>query len=198
MRKGLVVLSFLALMGGDSLVLAADNSWFIGGEFGGIHIEPKAKSTDSGKVYSAKATVNASYESIKVGKYFDYGRVYGNFGIQNKKKGFSSYAFGLNYDYTFDVDFPFAPFVGVTAGYAKSKLRDDDFFANKPDGFYYGAGLGAIYKIDKNLELEVGARYVGANIKDSGDGIDSWGDYVSDKIEVEDFTQYYLGLNYRF
>lgn len=206
MKKSLIVASLL-LVGSSALVAAdMDNSWFVGGEFGGMNIDTKIKG--SAIVPSAsinidveeKDTTKATYEALKVGKYFEYGRVYGTIGKQNKKDDFSSYSLGVGYDYMFKNKSDFTPFLGVNASYTKAKIDDEvieNLSLDKPKGFSYGIEAGFVYAATKNVELEMGVRYMKSNIDESfsiSDGTNS----ANIKIEAENITQYYVGLNYKF
>jgi|GEM_PF-2247527 len=79
MKKSLVAASLLLAA---SAVLADSNAWFVGGEFGGMSIHGKtsasASSSFSGYSFwegSSSESIDATYEALKVGKYFEYGRV---------------------------------------------------------------------------------------------------------------------------
>ena len=206
MKKSLIVASLL-LVGSSALVAAdMDNSWFVGGEFGGMNIDTKIKGSlivPSASInidVEEKDTTKATYEALKVGKYFEYGRVYGTIGKQNKKDDFSSYSLGVGYDYMFKNKSDFTPFVGVNASYTKAKIDDEvieNFSLDKPKGFSYGIEAGFVYAATKNVELEMGVRYMKSNIDESfsiSDGTNS----ANIKIEAENITQYYVGLNYKF
>ena len=84
--KNMLLASLLAFSG--TALLAESNLWFVGGEFGGMEMKYKFESEVSGTPYNFCDTVNASYESLKIGKYFDYGRIYGSVVRQNKKDDF--------------------------------------------------------------------------------------------------------------
>ena len=94
----------------------------------------------------------------------------------------------------------FTPFLGVNASYTKAKIDGelyDVLSLDKPKGFSYGIEAGFVYEMNKNLELEMGIRYMKSNIDESfsiSDGTNS----ANIKIEAENITQYYLGLNYKF
>ena len=206
MKKSLVVASLL-FIGSSALVAAEmDNSWFVGGEFGGMNIDTKIKGSavipsESINISGEeKDTTKATYEALKVGKYFEYGRVYGTIGKQNKKDDFSSYSLGVGYDYMFKNKSDFTPFLGVNASYTKAKIDDEVIeilSLDKPKGFSYGIEAGFVYAATKNVELEMGVRYMKSNIDESfsfSDGTNS----ANIKIEAENITQYYLGLNYKF
>ncbi|WP_041963696.1 outer membrane beta-barrel protein [Sulfurospirillum cavolei] len=206
MKKSLVVASLLFI--GSSALVAAEmgNSWFVGGEFGGMNIDTKIKGSavipsESINISAEeKDTTKATYEALKIGKYFEYGRVYGSLAKQNEKDDFSSYTLGVGYDYMFKNKSDFTPFLGVNASYTKAKIDGelyDVLSLDKPKGFNYGVEAGFVYAMSKNLELEMGVRYMKSNIDESfsfSDGTNS----ANIKIEAENITQYYLGLNYKF
>lgn len=205
MKKSLIVASLLFV--GSSALVAADinNSWFVGGEFGGMNIEQKATVTATlGGVSASESlsdTTKTTYEALKIGKYFEYGRVYGTLSKQNEKDDFSSYSLGLGYDYLFKNKSDFTPFIGLNASYTKAKvdLPDELSSLDKPKGFNYGLEAGLIYNMSKNLELEMGIRYMKSNIDDSSsDSVTYAPVNVSVKLEAENITQYYVGLNYKF
>ena len=198
MKKSLIVASLLLV--GSSVLVAAemDNSWFVGGEFGAQKIKVKATTTILGVTDTAKDTIDATYEGIKVGKYFEYGRVYGTLSKQNEKDDLSSVSLGLGYDYMFKNKSEFTPFLGLNASYTKAKVDDADVALlgmDKPKGFNYGIEAGVVYAVTKNVELELGARYMISNVEDK---FNSVAPAVSAKLESESSTQYYLGLNYKF
>lgn len=196
MKKSLIVASLL-LVGSSALVAAEmNNSWFVGGEFGAQKIKVKGTETILGVTTAEKNTIDATYEGIKVGKYFEYGRVYGTLSKQNEKDDLSSISLGLGYDYMFKNKSEFTPFLGLNASYTKAKV--DDFASSgvdKPKGFNYGIEAGVVYSATKNIELELGARYMISNVKDT---FSSAAPAVSAKLESESSAQYYVGLNYKF
>lgn len=207
MKKSLIVASLL-MIGTSSALVAAEmgNAWFVGGEFGGVKMYNKASGSANIPSQgidiegSGKYNFNSTYEAIKVGKYFDLGRVYGSLGYQNKKEDLSSYTFGLGYDYLFKNKSDFTPFIGLNASYTKAKIDDEDMKAlsfDKPKGFNYGPEAGFLYAITKNTELEIGIRYMMSDVKETV-FIDNGTDTADAKIETEKFIQYYIGLNYKF
>ena len=192
MKKSLIVASLL-LVGSSALVAAdMDNSWFVGGEFGAMNIKAKASASDGTTAVSATDTINATYEAIKIGKYFEYGRIYGAISRQNSKDDFSSNNFGIGYDYLFKNKSEFTPFLGANVMYTKGKTKDVPL-TDAPTGLNYGVEAGILYAITKNTELELGARYLVSNVDDS---ISAGAAYA--KIEGKNITQYYVGLNYKF
>ncbi|WP_333803437.1 OmpW family outer membrane protein [Sulfurospirillum sp.] len=207
MKKSLIVASLL-MIGTSSALVAAEtgNEWFVGGEFGGMSMH--TKTSGSANIPSlgintsgeSKETINSTYEGIKVGKYFDFGRIYGNLSYQNKKDDLSSYTFGLGYDYLFKNKSAVTPFIGLNASYSKGKYDNEtakDLGLDKPKGFNYGPEAGFLYSVTKNTELEIGVRYMISDAKDTF-SIDDGTNQADIKIETEKVIQYYVGLNYKF
>lgn len=201
MKKSLIVASLL-MLGTSSALIAAETGkeWFVGGEFGGMSMHTKTSGTDNGDTLDFKETINSTYEGIKVGKYFDFGRVYGNVSYQNKKEDLSSYTFGLGYDYLFKNKSGFTPFIGLNASYSIAKWDREgasEVSLDKPKGFNYGPEAGLIYSVTKNTEFEIGVRYMISDVKDTysvNDGVDN----INVKLEAEKIIQYYVGVNYKF
>lgn len=202
MKKSLIVASLL-MLGTSSALIAAEtgNEWFVGGEFGGMSIHTKTSGSENGvAIDDLKDTIDSTYEGIKVGKYFDFGRVYGNVSYQNKKDDLSSYTFGLGYDYLFKNKSGIIPFIGLNASYSIAKWDRDgasELSVDKPKGFNYGPEAGLIYSVTRNTELEIGVRYMISDVKDTG-SVDIAGDKINAKLESEKVIQYYIGLNYKF
>jgi len=198
MKKSLVVASML-LLGTSTVLMAAEseNEWFVGGEFGGMSLSTKSSITIGTFSLSEKDTLDTTYEAIKVGKYFDYGRVYGTLGYQNEKDDITSVHLGLAYDYMFRNKSAFTPFLGANISYTKATIDDEDIKTlslDKPKGFNYGLEAGIVYALTKKVELEMGVRYMLSNLEDS----ETYAPSISAKVESENITQYYLGLNYKF
>ena len=192
MKKSIVVAS-LVMMG--SALMAADmgNGWFMGTEFGGMDIKMKATASSGGTTASVTDTMNTTYESIKIGKYFDNNRIYTALNYQNKKDDFSSWTWGLGYDYLIKNSSSITPFIGANVSYIKGKV-DDMPVLDKPAGFAAGVEAGFIYALSSKTELEAGIRYM--NISNVEDSASISG--VSVKLEGKTATQYYLGINYKF
>ena len=192
MKKSIVVAS-LVMMG--SALMAADmgNGWFMGTEFGGMDIKMKATASSGGTTASITDTMNTTYESLKIGKYIDNSRLYTAINYQNKKDDFSSWTWGLGYDYLMKNSSSITPFIGANVSYIKGKV-DDMPVLDKPEGFAAGIEAGFIYTLSSNTELEAGIRYMNiSNVKDSATISGA-----SVKMEGKTATQYYLGINYKF
>ena len=207
MKKSLIVASLL-MLGTSSALIAAEtgNEWFVGAEFGGmsIHTNTSGYANIPSKGFDLEGdgtyTLNSTYEAIKVGKYFEFGRIYGNLAYQNEKEDLSSYTLGLGYDYLFKNKSGFTPFLGLNASYTKQKIDDADMKSisfDKPKGFNYGPEAGLLYSVTKNTEIEIGVRYLISDVKDTV-SINNGTDTANMKFETEKVIQYYVGLNYKF
>ena len=193
MKKSLVLSSLLMISG--SALMAADlgNNWFMGAELGGMSIKVNSSATTGGTTVSETDTINATYEALKIGKYFDNSRVYGLIDYQNKKDDFSSWTMGIGYDYLIKNSTSVTPFIGVNVSYIKGSI-DGLPIIDKPSGFAAGLEAGLIYALGKNYEMEMGMRYM--NVNNVKDSISVTG--ASAEIKGKTATQYYLGLNYKF
>lgn len=230
MKRSLAVASVLFCLSSSALV-AGDYSkdWFVGGEFGGQNTKLKITGNSVDYVNGVLSTdprdngpinfspsLKSTYEAIKFGKYFDYGRVYISLGKENgdtwkingEQLKYSSLNLGIGYDYLFKNKSEFTPFMGVSVGYTKGKFDGslgDQLHLDNVKGITYGANIGTLYSLSKSLDLEIGARYLKHNIDKSFngsyyefDGVDTFSGTSTGKIKVDNSIQYYLGLNYNF
>jgi outer membrane protein W len=213
MKKSIIVASLLLA---SSCLVAQDSmkDWFVGAEIGGMNVNTKSSVSASGPGGTVSDSVDDSYkptyEAIKFGRYYDSGRVYGFYAHQNKKEDVTANTFGVGYDYLFKNFEKVVPFIGVQAMYTKAKIDGltDTVVAgigtlntsqlDSPSGFGFGIGAGIIYPVANNFEIEAGVRYVKANIEDDISQSFAGGVSANVKFELEDYTQYYIGVNYRF
>jgi opacity protein-like surface antigen len=98
-----------------------------------------------------------------------------------------------NYDYLIPINEDFRFLAGLHLGHANYKT-DDDF---KMTGAVYGAQVGAIYDITKNIEFELGLAYSKYNVDKSYSGTIGTLSYDY-KVELEDSTSMFAGINYKF
>ena len=133
--------------------------------------------------------LSTTYQALRVGKYYDFGRIGASIGIMNEDKGTDGEFIGVNYDYMFYNENKLVPFVGANLSYSWNEANYDI----EHNGMQYGIEAGAVYDISDKIELEFGARYLKSNVE--GDKT-----VAGNKIEVEvdSVVQYYISLGYKF
>ena len=103
-----------------------------------------------------------------------------------------------NYDYLIPINNEFRLYTGVHAGNGEYKETNIDIIGTaKMSGLAYGAQVGAIYDITKNIEFELGLAYTKYNVDKTINWVDTGVD-VSAKFEIEDSTSMFAGINYKF
>jgi opacity protein-like surface antigen len=112
--------------------------------------------------------------------------------------------FLAGYDYLIPVNSESKFYVGAHAGAASFKAKGDlEDDANilgidlDTSGFAYGAQLGYIYNITKNVEFEIGAMYTRYNI-DKDESGDYMGFDYNFEFELKDSFSTFIGFNYKF
>ena len=98
-----------------------------------------------------------------------------------------------NYDYLIPVNEDFRFLAGVHLGNANYETNDDF----KMSGLAYGVQVGAIYDITKNVEFELGLAYTKYNVDKTLNYTDNGVD-IEAKLELEDSTSMFAGINYKF
>lgn len=185
MKKSLVC---ALIVGTTSLMAAKVGDVGVGFEFGGLNSDATSKVNG----VSSDGDIDTTYEAIRVGKYFDFGRLGLAVGKINKDKGTDGAYIGVNYDYMFYNDSKFIPFVGGVVAYNKNTWEGNGISIDH-NGMQYGLETGVVYDLNDKFEIEAGARYLKSNVK--GDTTVS-GNKI--ELEVDSDIQYYLGLNYKF
>lgn len=103
-----------------------------------------------------------------------------------------------NYDYLIPINNEFRLYTGLHIGNGEYKETNIDIIGTaKMSGLAYGAQVGAIYDITKNIEFELGLAYTKYNVDKTINWVDTGVD-VSGKFEIEDSTSMFAGLNYKF
>lgn len=179
MRKKSLIIASLFLVSATSAIAAQVGDSIVGVELGGMYTNTSGSSSNSN---------NTIYEAIKVGHYFTYGRAGMAVGHGNSHNGLETNYLGGLYDYMFYNDTKFTPFVGAVLAYSKSTIKDPNFTVNAT-GFSYGPDAGLTYEINREFDLEIGARYLASNIS---------GNDAQTIVDIDNITQYYVGLNYAF
>jgi outer membrane protein W len=128
MKKSLVLASLL-LMGTTAAMAGKVGDTIVGAEFGAMHTSSTATATNltSGASASESGSDNTTYEAIKLGKYYDYGRVGAALGHGNSKDGVDSNYIAVSYDYMFYNESKITPFIGASLSYAKATAKGDGF-----------------------------------------------------------------------
>lgn len=180
-----ILLASMMLMASTSAMAAKVGESGVGLEFGAL----KSNATSSVNGVKSDGDLSTTYEALRYGKYYDFGRVGVSVGLMNEDKGTDGKFIGASYDYVFYNDSQFVPFVGASLGYSWNEANYDI----KHNGFTYGVEAGLVYELSKELDLELGARYSKANI--DGSKVVS-GTNVT--VDVESVTQYYISLGYKF
>ena len=187
MRKSLL-LATLLLLTTTSVMAAKVGDTTIGIEFGALNSD--ATSKVNGVSYNGD--IDTTYETLRLGKYYDFGRIGANIGIINKDSGTDGYFIGGAYDYMFYNESKLVPFVGATLSYSWNEWNGSGITVDQ-DGFQYGIEAGTVYDISDKIELEIGARYLESTV----DGSTTSGGNKID-IEVDSVIQYYISLGYKF
>ena len=97
-----------------------------------------------------------------------------------------------SYDYLIPLKEEFRLYAGLHAGNTKVEVDGDS-----ASGLAYGAQVGAIYDITKNIEFELGLAYSKYNVDKSYSGTIGTISYDY-KVELEDSTSMFAGINYKF
>lgn len=184
MKKSLLLASLL-LIGSTSLMAAKVGEQGIGIEVGVM--KTNAESRVNGVV--SNGDLDTTYEALKYGKYYDFGRIGASVGIMNEDKGTDGKFVALSYDYMFYNDSQIVPFIGAHVGYSWNEANYDI----EHDGSLFGVQAGVVYELSKELDLEVGARYS----KTSIDGSKTISGNVVN-VEVDSTMQYYFAVGYKF
>lgn len=175
----------LALLGLLSVaVMANDSGLYVAAEVGTTHT--KASDVVSGTTYDYSS--NRISEALQLGYYLNANSrayvAYQYIGADTDKDiPQNTNIYSVGYDYLFGTS-PFKPFVGAILGYSTYK---DGYF--KVNGITYGAQAGIDYKLNNNLSVDAGYRYLNS---------DAEATYSGDKSKVDSFQTLFIGANYKF
>ena len=183
--KKTVVFASLMLLIGSSAFAGKVGDFGVGFEFGSL----KSDATSSINGVSSDADLSTTYEAIRLGKYYDFGRLGLAAGLINKEKGTDGKYLGVNYDYMFYNKSQFTPFIGATVAYNWNQANYDI----DHNGLMYGPEVGFVYDISDKVELEIGLRYLKSNVDGSKTVL---GNNI--KVDVDSVVQYYIGIGYKF
>lgn len=220
MKKNLIITGLLVALTSSSLAASENNSWFVGSEVGKSSTKANLKGdyadylngtkTDEG-TFTEKYKYKPTFASFKIGKYFEYGRIYTLIGKEFKTKNntdvaydYSAQNYLLGYDYLFENKSDFTPFIGINAGYTRVKFSGEeaDSLVKKANGLSYGVNIGTTYALTNKIDLEIGGRYLKHNIdksfKSTYDAGNGRTEVDQGKVTVDDTTQYFVGISYKF
>ena len=193
MKKTIVMASLVAA---STSMMAMDLQYFLGAgvERGDADFKGTINAPSIGYTESESFSDDALSLKLKLGVILDkthrISLSHVNYGIEDG--GDFRIILG-NYDYLIPLNEDFRFFAGVHLGNANYE-EDSDL---KMSGLAYGAQVGAIYDITKNIEFELGLAYTKYNVDKSFSGTISGVDY-NGKIELEDSTSMFASINYKF
>ena len=188
MKKTIVMASLVAA---STSMMAMDLQYFLGAGVERGDFEMKiSNAAGRNESYNGDATDLKLKAGVILNKTHRISLSHVNYGIEDG--GDFRIILG-NYDYLIPLNEDFRFFAGVHLGNANYE-EDSDL---KMSGLAYGAQVGAIYDITKNIEFELGLAYTKYNVDKSFTGTESGVNYNA-KIELEDSTSMYAGINYKF
>lgn len=134
---------------------------------------------------------HGSSETFKVGYYLNKNNRIN--GFCHKINGSDANVYGAGYDYLFG-DNSFKPFLGAIVGYSRFVDDGDDITpATDIRGSIFGFQAGINYTINKNISLDVGARYIKSyatqTVNDAGTDV---------TFKVDPMCNLFIGANYKF
>jgi len=193
MKKTILLSSLLLLSNSSLMAMQTNSSWF-----GGIDIGiSKVSAIGNAGINTIELESSSLYEGLKFGKKFDSSRVYFNYNYYNSDQNSELNSFGLTYDFLIKEDAPFIPFLGLNLSYQQYEEKGLTTDYNKKSldvsGLSYGINIGALYTINKNIDLELGTKI---NKLTGSDDVT----YLSNNAEIDaDLAIHsYLSVNYNF
>ena len=196
MKKSLVMASLVVA---STSMMAMDLRYFLGA--GANRVDSDSKTTLNLPSVGISASSSDSFKdtglSLKTGVILDKTHRVSIGYSDYSKDDIDATTITGNYDYLIPMNNEFRLYTGVHLGDTTMKMNDVDLGAIKASGLVYGAQVGAIYDITKNIEFELGLAYSKYNVDKSFSGTISGVDY-NGKIELEDSTSMFAGINYKF
>ncbi len=177
MNKSLVLTTLLTV---STSIMAMDVDYFIGAGAERGNIDSSAS--------SASTSINGDYKDtalkLKAGVILNKNQRISLSHVGYSNNGGDLDLTELNYDYIFPLENKFSLLAGVHLGKADYKESGFDM-----DGSVYGIQAGALYDITSNIEAEMGLAYSKYNVDKTINNV---------KVEFDDSTSLYVGLNYKF
>lgn len=187
MKKSLLLASLL-LIGSTNIMAAKVGEVGVGLEYGVLNSDAVSRTNG----VSADGDLDTTFQALRIGKYYDYGRLGASIGTVNKDAGTDGQFIGVSYDYMFYNDGKIIPFVGLTAAYSWNEWEGSGISIDH-DGLQYGVEAGIVYELSGTIDLELGGRYLESNV----DGTKTVG-ATTIELDVDSAVQYYISIGYKF
>lgn len=195
MNKKMLVAGLLTMSAMSVSMMASDLQYFLGAGASKVYSN-----------YNASVSVpSINYISDTSGEMDDIGLMVKTGIIANKTHRFSVIYNGYSedntdtktlvgaYDYLIPLGKSFRLYGGIHAGAIQLEVDDQ----SKDLGIAYGAQIGSIIDITKNIEFEFGASYSRYTVDREFNGKIGSVPYIA-TAEIEDATQMFASLNYKF
>jgi Outer membrane protein beta-barrel domain len=202
MMKKLVLTALAGSMVAASSLMAGEA--FVGVDVGGA--TSGATSNVSGTVGAVSINRSDSgdgtggAQALKVGYYFnDNNRAYISLHRFNTESNLKISLYKASYDYLIGSE-ALKPFVGASLGSYSYKVSGFGSYLTQDSleakGIAYGAQVGLLYKISKNIDAQFSYSYLKTTGSDSSTYKSA--PAVTAKLENDKLTSWQFGLNYRF
>ena len=195
MKKSLVMASLVVA---STSMMAMDLQYFLGA--GANRVDADVKGTldysISGQTggFSGTESFKDTGLLLKTGVILDKTHRISLSHTKLSKDGIDSTTILGSYDYLIPLNNEFRLYAGGHLGNTKVDFDDVDFDMS---GLAYGAQVGAIYDITKNVEFELGLAYSKYNV-DKSISLSNGADFINTELELEDSTSMFAGINYKF
>jgi|GEM_PF-1934672 len=197
LKKSLIVASLLLA---SSSVMASD--YFVGVNLLKSNASANVSGTMNigGTIYSVvENTPSDNNLNFKFGMIDNSNRYTISTGTKLKDKGTEYSSIAISYDYLFEKNDIYTPFIGVSFG--KGKLKDE-LFGNH-NVTEYGVQTGVIIDIENNFEFEAGVSYTKLSCDTTA--TNKSGTYqgntftnMNGSLDIKSATGLYIGINYKF
>ena len=182
--KKLVVMA--SLVAASTSMMAMDLQYFLGAGAERTNTNVKASGADG---FNEKDDFKDTSLKLKVGVILDKAHRISLSHTKLSKDDTDATTILGNYDYLIPMNEEFRLYAGLHAGNTKVEIEDVEKISFS--GLAYGAQVGAIYDITKNVEFELGLSYTKFNVDRAEDA--NW--Y---KLELDNSTSMFAGNNYKF
>jgi hypothetical protein len=166
-------------------LMAADNGVYVGADVGNTFIRSEASYLGDTEKFSD----DGFSQTLKLGYYLNKNSRVLAFYQNVNTDGGDTFFYGAGYDYLIGNE-AMKPFIGVMAGYGSQK--DDEGIADI-SGAIYGIQVGFNYAFNENFSAEGGFRYIKSSMEDTATVYDE-----DIKVEINNITNIFFGVNYKF